>query len=114
MFRVMRSSSPRPPSPKAEDTTMKANSGEVCIPVAAVALPGGGDQTAAVNPAPGDPVEFQATGTVTRIEGGNAYVKLDTANGQPIVKDGMGESMSVDDELAQMEADITQSETPEY
>lgn len=90
------------------------SSGEVCVPLAAVALPGVGDQMGAVNPAPGDPVEFQATGTVTRIEGGNAYVKLDTANGQPVVGEGMGQSMSVDDELAQMESDLTEQEQPSY
>lgn len=92
---------------------MPKTSGEICIPVAAVALPGVGDQMGAVNPAPGDPVEFQATGTVTRIEGGNAYVKMDTANGQPIVGEGMGEPMSVDDELAQMESGLTQDQ-PSY
>ena len=88
--------------------------GEICVPVAAVALAGDNGE-GAVNPAPGDPVEFQAAGTVTRIEGGNAYVTLDTANGQPVVKDGMGgEPMSVDDELAQMESDIMGKEQPSY
>lgn len=94
---------------------MTSKSGEVCIPVAAIALPGGSDQMGAVNPEPGDPVDFQATGTVTRIEGGNAYVKLDTANGQPVVKDGMGaEPMSVDDELDQMEGELAAQEQPAY
>ena len=90
------------------------NSGEICIPVAAVALPGVGDQMGAVNPEPGDPVEFQATGTVTRLEGGNAYVKLDTANGQPIVGANMGETMGVDDELAQMESGLLEQGQPQY
>lgn len=35
----------------------------------------------------GDPVEFSAAGTVTKIEGGNAYVTVDTVNGAPVVAD---------------------------
>lgn len=54
---------------------------EICIPLDSLAE---GDGESAVPPAVGDPVEFSATGTVTRVDGGNAYITPESVNGQPI------------------------------
>jgi hypothetical protein len=55
---------------------------EWCVPVAALQMPGEDDQMN--TPGVGDKVQFQAEGTVTRIEGENAYIKPEAANGKPL------------------------------
>ena len=51
-------------------------SAETCVPLAAVAIDG-------VAPTAGDTVEFSAKGSIERIEGDHAYVRLAEVNGQP-------------------------------
>lgn len=61
----------------------KPNSGdEWCVPLSALQMPGEDDQM--TTPSVGDKVQFQAEGTVTRIEGDEAYVKPEAANGKPL------------------------------
>lgn len=67
------------------DAAMPGKTGgmsEVCVPLASLAEEGADEKSA--NPAVGDPVDFSATGTVSRIEGGNAYVTLESVNGEPL------------------------------
>lgn len=58
------------------------SSSEVCIPLAILSMEGEDAKTVA--PAVGDPVDFTATGTVSRVEGPNAYLTLETVNGEPV------------------------------
>lgn len=55
---------------------------EICIPMASLSMEG--EDMKSVAPVVGDPVDFTATGTVSRVEGGNAYVSLETVNGEPV------------------------------
>jgi len=55
---------------------------EVCVPVSSLASPGEDDML--MNPEIGDLVQFQSEGKVTRIEGDNAYVKVESINGKPM------------------------------
>lgn len=57
------------------------DSKEICVPVASLSISDEGDDVA---PEVGDPVEFSVTGTVTRVEGGNAYITPETVNGDPL------------------------------
>jgi hypothetical protein len=68
-------------APKSDEPM---GSGEDCISLSSLAMPDAenGDQMA--NPTVGDKVNYQVEGTVTRIEGDNAYVKRETINGQPV------------------------------
>lgn len=56
--------------------------GEWCVPVTALQMPGEDEQM--TTPGVGDKVQFQAEGTLTRIEGDNAYIKPEAANGKPL------------------------------
>jgi hypothetical protein len=58
----------------------QGNESEICAPLDAFAING-------TPPAVGDKVEFKTEGTVTRVEGGNAYVTPDTVNGQQVMHD---------------------------
>lgn len=71
-----------PAGPVAEGDKMGA--GEDCVSLSSLAMPDGeaGDQMA--NPEVGDKVNYQIEGTVTRIEGDNAYVKRESVNGKPV------------------------------
>ena len=55
---------------------------EVPVPLDALAMPG--EDQKMNNPDIGDPVQMQAEGTVTRIEGQMAYVRVKTVNGKPV------------------------------
>ena len=52
---------------------------EICIPVAALALPG---ENGEVQPAEGDEVDVTGTAIVHRIAGGKAYLQIKTINGE--------------------------------
>jgi hypothetical protein len=63
----------------------------VPVPLAALAID-------SENPQPGDPVDFQVSGTLDRIEGDLAYVRAESINGQPLpAEDTSGEDMSEDE-----------------
>ena len=66
------------------DATSKPAAAEDCVPLSALAMPDSenGDQMA--SPEVGDKVTYSIDGTVTRIEGSNAYVKRDSVNGEPV------------------------------
>lgn len=61
---------------------------EICVPEGALSMAGEGGE--GVAPAVGDEVEFTGKGRVTRSEGGNAYIEVTEANGQPVA--GMAEA----------------------
>lgn len=67
------------------------NPGEDCVPLKSLAMPDPdqGDQMA--NPEVGDKVNYQVEGTVTRIDGDNAYVKRQSVNGEPVEDEEGGE-----------------------
>lgn len=55
---------------------------EICVPLGSLAE--GGEGESAVPPAVGDTVDINAIGTVSRVEGEQAYVALQSVNGQPV------------------------------
>lgn len=75
--------------------------GEDCIPTDALAMPDEKEQMQP--PEVGDEVNYQVTGTVTRIEGDNAYVKRKTVNGQEVAA-----PESPKDEYAELESAAAQ------
>ena len=89
-----------PPNPPMQKSSAMA---EVCVPLKSLAMPGQDDQMN--NPEMGDTVEFHAQGKVARIEGDNAYVSLETVNGEPVT----AEASKVNDTAAPDEyADLQQ------
>lgn len=71
------------PDDKASNAP-ETDASEDCVSLKSLAMPDAdnGDQMA--NPEVGDKVQYQVEGTVTRIEGENAYVKRDSVNGEPV------------------------------
>lgn len=63
------------PEPDSDDR-------EQCVPVAALAMPD--DQEQMAPPEVGDKVSYQVEGTVTRVEGDEAYVQPESINGQEV------------------------------
>lgn len=55
---------------------------EDCVPVSALAMPDEKEQMQP--PAVGDKVSYQVDGTISRIEGENAYIKKTSVNGEEI------------------------------
>lgn len=95
-----------PPLPPKAPTNPAMS--EDCVPVEALAMPDEGEQME--TPDVGDLVNYQVTGKVTRIEGGQAYVKRETVNGQeihaePDADDKGGPSDGDADNMAALEAD---------
>ena len=76
---------------------------EVCVPLASLAMPD--EKEAMEDPAVGDAVQFNAEGKVSRIEGGNAYVKLSAVNGQEMTEPEEAAEPSEEDQLAGLEAE---------
>jgi len=58
---------------------------EVCVPVSSLASPAEDDQMA--SPESGDMVQFQIEGKVSKIEGDNAYIFVESVNGKPVTKE---------------------------
>lgn len=85
---------------------------EVPVPVDALAMPGEDDKMNA--PAVGDPVQLQAEGKVTRIEGELAYVQIKSVNGKPVSAEGAkttntpGADENGDNEFAQLRSEAAQ------
>ena len=69
-------------SPKMEMGESKEMGMEVCVPLSSLSMPGEDDKMQA--PGVGDPVQFQAEGKVSRVEGENAYVSVEAINGKPV------------------------------
>lgn len=55
---------------------------EIAVPLDALTFDG--EDAKSVSPAVGDPVEFEATGTVARVDGQNAYITLESVNEVPV------------------------------
>lgn len=81
----------------------KGSMQEDCIPVSLLAMPDEGEQMQ--TPAVGDKVSYNIDGTVTRIEGDQAYIKRDAINGQKV--DG-AEPKTEESEMAELEQMATQ------
>ena len=64
----------------------EAGAMEVPVPVEALAMPG--EDLKMNNPDVGDPVQLQAEGKVTRIEGETAFVSIKSVNGKPVTAQG--------------------------
>ena len=76
---------------------------EICVPSKSLAMPGDDDKL--VNPEPGDTVQFNVQGRVSRIEGDQAYVAIDTVNGDPVTdKAAMTNDEAPADEYAGLRA----------
>lgn len=73
-----------------EDPNGEEMGNEDCVSLSSLAMPDpeNGDQMA--TPSVGDRVNYTVEGTVSRIEGENAYVKRETVNGQPVAEEGQG------------------------
>ncbi len=57
---------------------------EDCVPLSALGMP---DETEQMqSPEEGDPVQYTVEGTISRIEGDNAYVTRTAINGQPVAQ----------------------------
>lgn len=84
-----------PPEPPAGD---QGGSMEMCVPLTSLGQPD--EQDAMQPPAVGDPVTFTTEGTISRIEGPNAYVAPTAVNGQKI--DNSAPAMPEADRLRQM------------
>jgi poly(3-hydroxybutyrate) depolymerase len=87
---------------------------EVPVPLDALAMPGEDDKMNA--PSVGDPVQLQAEGTVTRVEGDTAFVSIKSVNGKPVTPEGakttntLGEDENGDNEFAQLRSEAGQQE----
>jgi hypothetical protein len=89
-------------APAAPDDAMQSN--EDCIPLSALAMPDADNGDKMANPAVGDHVGYQVEGSVTRIEGDNAYVKRESVNGQPV--DEQDEAAAAGDDEAQERGEL--------
>ena len=56
---------------------------ELCVKAGSLAMDAE-DGGPGATPAVGDSVEFTATGKVSRVEGDNAYVSVESVNGEPV------------------------------
>ncbi len=80
---------------------------EFCIPVSALALPG---QSGDIAPAQGDEVDITGTATVNRIEGGKAYVQMQTVNGEAVEAAADAKEPGLEDEEMGLRADAKASD----
>jgi hypothetical protein len=100
----------------AEETAEPQDSGammEDCVPLDALAMPDESEQME--NPAVGDKVQYTVEGTITRIEGGDAYVKKSAVNGQKIEDTEKPAAAEPTDDMAALESEAKgMSETPQY
>lgn len=68
---------------------------EVCVPISSLAQSGEGDTME--TPQEGDRVSFSVEGNVSRVDAQNAYVTMDTVNGEKLPE---GEAEPPDEESA--------------
>lgn len=103
---------PKPPTMPA-----KASGEEICVPLASLAMPGEDEKLE--NPAEGDPVQCQIEGKVSRVEGDNAYVKIESVNGKPVDAESAKTKSTPeqadyngDNEFAQLQSEAAGMRTP--
>lgn len=95
------------------DETKPMDHSEDCVSLEALAMPDESEQME--NPAVGDKVQYTVEGTVTRIEGGNAYVKKRAVNGKKVEDTAEKPEGEPTDDMASLENDArSMSETPTY
>ena len=100
---------PPQPSTMAQDAPKTSEGMEVPVPLEALAMPGEDEKLE--NPAVGDPVQLQAEGKVTRIEGETAFVSIKSVNGKPVTAEGAKttntptEDENGDNEFAQLQTE---------
>lgn len=99
-----------PAEEAAESSSMDHS--EDCVSLESLAMPDESEQME--NPGVGDKVQYTVEGTITRIEGDNAYVKKSAVNGQK-VEDAKPAKPEAPDEMASLESEArSMSETPTY
>lgn len=81
---------------------------EDCIPLTALAQPDQTEQMA--NPEVGDLVTYTVEGTVTRVEGENAYVQRKAVNGQEVA----GAAPEPQDELSALKSEAAGMQEEKY
>lgn len=80
----------------------RSTNNQDCVPLSALAMPDqdNGDQMA--TPAVGDRVTYTVEGTVTSVDGDEAYVKRDSINGQPVTgQSNEGDNNAGDEDQAE-------------
>jgi hypothetical protein len=104
-----------PEAPTMPASAPEASEGmEVPVPLDALAMPGEDEKMN--SPSIGDPVQLQAEGKVTRIEGEMAFVSIKSVNGKPVTAEGAkttntpGQDENGDNEFAQLRSEAGQQE----
>jgi hypothetical protein len=82
------------PEPEGDE----GGSMEMCVPLSSLGQPD--EQDNMQPPAVGDPVTFTTEGTISRVEGDNAYITPTAVNGQKI--ENSAPAMPEEDRLRQM------------
>lgn len=77
---------PKPPGAGAPSGNNSSN--DDCVPLSSLNMPDESEQMQA--PEVGDRVQYTVEGTVSRIDGNEAYVKRETINSQPVDDDKDG------------------------
>jgi hypothetical protein len=75
-------SNPQPVKDAPKPDMEQGGMSEVCVPINSLKRPGEDEQMQ--NPAEGDVVSLYAEGKVSRIDGDNAYIQVDSVNGKPM------------------------------
>lgn len=91
------------PAPTTDKGAMAAN--ELCVPLETLKMPGEDEQMNA--PEPGDPVTVTIEGKLSRVDeaSGNAYVKMETANGKPLDAEAAKVTDTPEQEFSQLHSD---------
>lgn len=76
------------------DSSGSSGGSQICAPLDAFSIGG-------TPPAVGDEVSFKVKGTVSRVDGGNAYVTPQDVNGSPVMQDSMNSGEPDEDDLRQ-------------
>jgi hypothetical protein len=103
------------PGDETNEATPEPSSGsmmEDCVPLDALAMPDESEQME--NPSVGDKVQYTVEGTLSRIEGDNAYVTKTAVNGQKVEGKKSTEPEPPDDMGALEQEAKSMSETPQY
>lgn len=99
-------------NPAEESSEPSMDHSEDCVSLDALAMPDENEQME--NPGVGDKVQYTVEGTITRIEGDNAYVKKSAVNGQK-VEDTEPSKPEPTDDMAALENEAKgMSESPTY
>lgn len=82
------------------------------VPADVLAMPGEDEQMA--QPEPGDKVQYTIEGTVEKIENGQAVIKRETINGQPIQEDEENETPDEETQEQETPGAEASEKAPQY